>query len=139
MLKGGGKSRAESPDRLNRLVAGSKLNGDLSTNSSLRLDGEVKGNVKCEGKFVLGEEGVVAGDVYATDVEVDGKITGQVVAENLLVLHKTAKIQGNILCKRLVIEDGANIDGNIQTGDVSNLVAEFIKQSETKETSDLVH
>lgn len=118
MKKGGNKMKAENPDRLNRLVAGTKLIGDLSTNSNLRVDGEIIGNVNCVGKFVLGAEGVVSGDVTAVEVELDGLVQGQIFAESILILHKTAIVRGDIRTKRLVIEDGAQIDGNIQTGDL---------------------
>lgn len=119
MFKGEkGKSKSESPDRLNRLVSGTKLIGDISANSSLRLDGEIVGNIQCNGKFVLGQDGVVIGDINATEVEIEGKVEGQIIAEVLLTLHQTAIVQGNIQTARIVIEDGAHLEGNIHTGDL---------------------
>lgn len=109
--------KVESPERLNRLVAGAKLTGDLTTDSSLRIDGEIVGNVQCDSRFVLGEEGSIKGDINAMEVELNGVVEGQIHAENLLMLHKTAVVKGNVRTRRLIIEDGAQIDGNIQTGD----------------------
>lgn len=121
MFKGDkGKSNPDSPDRLNRLVSGTKLTGDLVVNSSLRVDGEVEGNIQCNGKLVLGKEGLIVGNVNATEVEVDGTVEGQIDAEILLTLHKTASIKGDIATGRIVIEDGAQIEGNIQTGDTQS-------------------
>jgi cytoskeletal protein CcmA (bactofilin family) len=118
MFKGEkGKSKPESPDRLNRLVAGTKLTGDLTANSSLRVDGEIVGNIECKGKFVLGQDGVVVGNINAAEVEIDGKVEGQINAEVLLILHQTGVVHGDIQTGRIVIEDGAQIEGNIQTGD----------------------
>lgn len=146
MFKGEkGKSKPESPDRLNRLVSGTKIIGDLIANSSFRIDGEVVGNIKCNGKLVLGQEGSVIGDITATEVELDGKVEGDIVAEVLLTLHQTAIVKGNLHVGRIVIEDGAQVDGEIQTGDVSKRntksIAKFPKIStqEILETSDVVY
>src|SRR5690554_3744416 len=119
MFKGSkSQSKTESPDRLNRLVSGTKLIGDLVTNSSLRIDGEIDGNITCNGKLVLGQEGLVTGDIIAMEVELDGTVEGHISAELLLTLHQTAIVKGDIRTGRLVIEDGAHIEGNIHTGDL---------------------
>lgn len=112
------KGKQESPDRLNRLVSGTKIIGDLSTNSSMRIDGQIDGNVVCNGKLVLGQDGVITGDINATEVELDGTVEGDINAEVLLTLHQTAIVKGDIRTGRLVIEDGAQIEGNIHTGDL---------------------
>nr|WP_299204484.1 polymer-forming cytoskeletal protein [uncultured Brumimicrobium sp.] len=127
MFKGEKKVKQESPDRLNRLVSGTKLTGDLSTNSSLRIDGEVEGSVVCNGKLVLGADGVITGNIHATEVELDGTVEGNIVAETLLSLHQTAVVKGDIRTGRLMIEDGAQIEGNIQTGDTSKGLKTFKK------------
>lgn len=139
MFKGDkGKLKAESPDRLNRLVSGTKLTGDLAANSSLRIDGEVVGNVRCEGKLVLGQEGSIVGDIDAVEVELDGKVEGQITAKVLLVLHETAIIKGDVLTGRVVIEDGAQIGGNIQTGDNSGTGKKKDKKTEKKSSKSKV-
>ena len=112
------KVKQESPDRLNRLVTGTNITGDITTNSSLRIDGQVDGNVNCNGKLVLGKDGIITGNIIATEVELDGTVEGYINAEVLLTLHQTAIVNGDIRTGRLVIEDGAQIDGNIQTGDL---------------------
>jgi cytoskeletal protein CcmA (bactofilin family) len=113
------KNRGEkdSPERLNRLVSGVKLNGDLTTESSLRLEGQVIGNIKCTGKFVLGSTGKLIGDLIADESEIEGVIEGDVTISGLLTLKKTAIIKGSITTKRIVIEDGAQIGGNIAAGE----------------------
>src|SRR5690554_4061620 len=113
------KSKQEDPDQLNRLVLGTSLSGDLSTNSSLRIDGRIDGNVVCKGKIVLGKEGIIAGNIQAVEMELDGTVEGNINAELLLTLHSSAVVRGDIQTSRLVIEDGARVGGNIQTGDMS--------------------
>lgn len=132
------KRKMESPESLNRLVLGAKIVGDITVKSCLRLDGEIIGNVKCDEKLVLGEEGKVVGDVFATEMEVNGKVEGVIRVENILVLTQSALVKGDIFTPRLVIEDGAKIEGNIQTGDNSNFKVNASKD-ESLETSDIIY
>ncbi len=119
MLKGSkNKTDNDSPERLNRLVAGAELKGDLSTESNLRIDGAVDGNVHCDSKIVLGEKGTVKGDITATEIEVEGSVEGDLKVTDLLTLRKSAIIRGKIETSRLIIDDGAQIGGNIQTEDL---------------------
>jgi len=126
------KSKPDSPDRLNRLVSGTKINGDITTISSLRVDGEIIGNIDCKGKFVLGKEGIIKGNINAIEVEIDGKVDGHISAEVLLTLHQTAEVKGDIQTARVVIEDGAQIDGNIQTGESGKKGKSFLNNGSSK-------
>lgn len=116
MRKSSSKNNVESPDKLNRLVEGVTVNGNLDLSSSFRLDGEITGNIKCDAKFVLGETGKLKGDLTCMEAEIEGVIEGDIRVENLLTLRKTANIQGTIESVRLVIEDGAQVGGTISSG-----------------------
>ena len=107
MLKRKEKSQFESPERLNRLVEGTKIIGDILSESNLRIDGEVQGNISTTGKVVVGENGVVNGDLMCQEADVEGKIDGKLSIEGLLILRETAKITGDIQTARLHIEEGA--------------------------------
>lgn len=131
------KSNNDSPERLNRLVSGTELEGDLKTESNLRVDGRINGNTQCNGKFVLGEKGIVKGNLNATTAELEGTIDGDITVEDLLILRKTAIIKGAVTTGRLVIEDGAQIGGSIQTGDIpvnkqQNLSASRVEDAQTE-------
>lgn len=141
------KANFDSPERLNRLVTGTKLTGDLVTESSLRVDGRIEGNITCNGKIVLGEQGIVVGDVVTTQAEVEGNIEGDLKVEDLLILQKTAVVKGAIQTGRLIIEDGAQIGGNVQTGDLPNIPKSTTSKSkknsspspEPEQSSDVVY
>jgi cytoskeletal protein CcmA (bactofilin family) len=49
-------------------------------------------------------------------VAVSGSVTGDIIAATKVVLHKTARVCGNIQTGSLVVEDGAEIDGSIKMG-----------------------
>jgi cytoskeletal protein CcmA (bactofilin family) len=122
------KGVVESPERLNRLVSGTKLKGDLITESNLRLDGTILGSISCQGKFVLGESGKLEGNLVSLEAEIEGTIQGDLVVDGLLLLRKSANIIGSVQTGRLVIEDGAQIKGNITTGDLPKVAPKPISK-----------
>ena len=107
MLKRKEKSQFDSPERLNRIVDGTKIIGDIFSESNLRIDGEVQGNISTKGKVVIGENGLVNGNLTCQEAEVEGKIDGNLSIEGLLILRETAKITGDIQTARLHMEEGA--------------------------------
>lgn len=113
------KPIADTPDRLNRIVSGSKLEGTFKTESSLRVDGEVVGDLECAGKLVLGTEGKITGNIIAYEAEIEGIVVGNVKIESVLTLRASAKIKGDMLTGRVVIEDGADFNGNCQMSNTS--------------------
>ena len=112
MIKKKDKIQFDSPDRLNRIVFGTKISGDIETDSNLRIDGEVIGNVVSRGKIVLGEQGKIEGDVSCVEADIEGTIAGKLEVEDSLVLREKAHIKGDIVTSRLQIEQGAIFVGS---------------------------
>lgn len=110
----------DTPEKLNRLVEGVNLKGDISLESNFRLDGNIIGNIECQGKLVLGETGFIDGNLDCLEAEIEGKIEGDLKVDDLLVLRSTAIILGTINTGRIVIEDGAQIGGQIKTANLKD-------------------
>lgn len=117
--KGNGKPNFETPDRLNRIVEGAKLMGDLITDSSIRIDGEVIGNITCAGKVLLGENAIINGNLNCNEADVEGKVTGNLKVESLLTLREKARIEGDINTNKIEIHQGAIFLGNCSMGGVA--------------------
>ncbi|MCC5924091.1 MAG: polymer-forming cytoskeletal protein [Crocinitomicaceae bacterium] len=131
------KSPIDAPEKLNRLVSGTSINGDVQTESNFRLDGKITGNLHCNGKFVLGEKGVLIGNLKAVESEIEGEIQGDLSIENLLVLKASSKIIGTIQTNRIVIEDGAQIGGALETQKSKEFKP--LSNNLTAETGDIVY
>jgi cytoskeletal protein CcmA (bactofilin family) len=116
MLKKKEKVQFESPDRLNRIVEGTKIIGDIFSESNLRIDGEVKGNVSTSSKVVIGESGFITGNLTCQDADVEGKIEGKLKVEGLLILREQARVHGDILTSKLHMEEGAIFEGECKMG-----------------------
>lgn len=102
----------DSPDRLNVIVEGSKVIGDMITESNLRIDGEVQGNVSVAAKVVIGKAGRIKGNLTCGAADIEGNVEGMIKVEGLLSLRSDAKIQGEITTHKLQVEEGANFSGN---------------------------
>ncbi len=98
---------------MNVLHKGSTTEGTIQINGTIRIDGKLKGRVETTEKIVIGETGVIDGDLKAKEVNLSGKCKGTITAENLVVLHSSAIFDGDIKCKKLVVEEGVILDGNI--------------------------
>ncbi len=113
------KPSFESPERLNRLVEGVRIVGDLFADSSLRIDGEIKGNVSTSAKVVIGENGSIKGNLTCMEADIEGTVDGTLKIEGLLILRQNAKINGDISTSRIQIDEGAAFNGKCQMGKVS--------------------
>jgi cytoskeletal protein CcmA (bactofilin family) len=120
MLKRKEKSQFDSPERLNRLVVGTKIIGDILSDSNLRIDGEVQGNISTKGKVVIGENGVVNGNLTCQEADIEGKIGGKLSIEGLLILRETANVAGDIQTARLHMEEGALFLGSCSMRNASS-------------------
>lgn len=107
----GGSSQVDHADRLNKIVAGTEINGDLTSDSNIHLEGEVNGNVSCAGRVVIGSSGKINGNLVCVHAEIEGAMEGQLMVESLLVLRSTARIKGDIQTMKLHIEEGAFFEG----------------------------
>lgn len=101
----------DSPDRLNVIVEGSKVIGDMITESNLRIDGVVDGNVNVAAKIVIGKSGRINGNLTCGDADIEGTIDGLIKVNGLLSLRSTAQIIGEITTSKLQVEEGANFSG----------------------------
>lgn len=93
------------------IATGTTVNGDMESESDMRIDGNIIGNVYCKAKVVLGESGIVQGDLHAMNADLFGTVNGNVIAKDLLCLKSKSTVNGNVNTKRLQIEPNATFNG----------------------------
>mgnify|MGYP001170386634 FL=1 len=109
---------AEKNNDINSISLGSKLEGDLTSSGDVRVDGCLSGSVKTEKKLVLGERGVIEGEVYCKSAIIAGELKASIKVEELLTLRSTAKLSGEIVAGQLAVEPGAIFSGKCSMGPV---------------------
>jgi cytoskeletal protein CcmA (bactofilin family) len=98
------------------LDRGARLEGTLSFDDVFRIDGQFKGTITSEAELVVGEGGVVEGDVRVGRLAVSGTIKGSVHAKERVELHAGARVFADIKTPTLVVEEGAVIQGPVESG-----------------------
>ena len=96
----------------NSLTAGSKIIGTVVTDSDFRIDGMIEGDVQCKGRVVLGDHGIVKGDLTCQNADIMGTINGSLHVDGTLSLRATGSIIGDVKTKVLVIEPKAQFNGS---------------------------
>lgn len=96
---------------INIINNGTLIKGDITATGDFRLDGTLEGNIQLNGKLVIGDTGVVNGNILCQNANVIGTVNGNLSVKELLSLHATARVKGDILINKLSIEPGAVFTG----------------------------
>lgn len=116
--------KKKQPPIKSLIALGTCIEGNLKFSDGLRIDGEVKGDIRagegCASILVISETAVVTGSIFADHVIVNGRIMGQVHAAELLELQPKARIVGDVSYKALEMYQGSIISGQLRPlGEVS--------------------
>src|SRR5688572_9124402 len=95
---------------------GTTLKGDLSSNSDLRIDGTIIGNITSNAKIVIGSTGVVEGDLNGNQADIVGKVSGSIRVKDILQLRSECVVNGNIYATKLQVEPTATFNGQCHMG-----------------------
>lgn len=96
---------------INIITDGTIIKGDITASGDFRLDGTLEGNIQLNGKLVVGDSGVVNGNVLCQNANIIGTVNGNLSVKELLSLHTSARVHGDILINKLSIEPGAVFSG----------------------------
>jgi cytoskeletal protein CcmA (bactofilin family) len=105
------------PSEIGSLIgAGTTVNGDVIFSGGLRVDGIVRGAVRCTegdkgGVLVISEHGSIEGEVRASHLVVAGRIQGPVHASELVELQPKAQIHGDLQYRAIEMHHGAIVEG----------------------------
>ena len=126
------KKNIPSSAAINMIGDGTTITGDIKSKGDIRVDGSLKGSIETEGKVVVGQGGVVEGDVICKDADVAGVLKAKITVTQLLSLKSSAKLNGDIVTNKLSIEPGATFSGSCSMGAVIKDIKD-LGQSEKRE------
>lgn len=95
---------------------GMRIEGDIQTDGTVRIEGSIVGTIKAGKAVVLGQSGEINGDVFTRDAVIGGRLTGTLVADSRLELQSSCVVDGEIRARasHLHLEEGANFNGQIR-------------------------
>jgi cytoskeletal protein CcmA (bactofilin family) len=106
----GGKRMADGGE-VTVIGQAAKLEGTVVSAGSLRIDGQVKGQINADGDCQLTPQSQVEADIRAQNVSVSGRFRGNILVKGRAEITRGGRVDGNITCKSLVVEEGAIFQG----------------------------
>jgi len=92
---------------------GTVLTGETNFEAMLRVDGHLMGTVASDsGTLLVGTNGQVDANISVAAALVNGNVNGDIIATDKIQLGRTARVVGNITTPRLILEDGAVLEGS---------------------------
>src|SRR6266700_7727101 len=96
---------------------GDILEGKLIYDGSIHADGRVEGEVRVSGNIDVANGANVKALLEGANVSLKGNVEGMVTARDKLTLGRNARLSGDIQVRRLQIDDGATLNGNVRMGE----------------------
>ncbi len=109
-------SKGSPMEEVTIISSGVVIEGKVSSNGNVRVDGTVKGDIVAQGNLTVGEHGTIQGQLTGDVVSIGGKVEGTVNAKDKLVLESKAVLKGDLITKILVVEAGAMFEGRSSMG-----------------------
>ena len=91
----------------------SAFDGNFRSQRDLRVDGELKGNVACDGTLFVSEGATIAATVEAEHITVAGELTGEIRCRGRFQILPSGRVRANVSTGSLVIQEGAIYEGQL--------------------------
>jgi cytoskeletal protein CcmA (bactofilin family) len=99
------------------ISASTSVKGRVQGQEDIDVLGCVEGQIEIEGQLSIDADARVDADVIATVVTVQGILVGDTSASQSIYLESSARVVGNLSAPSIVIEDGAKVRGQVETGE----------------------
>ena len=90
---------------------GTVIEGKLSFENPVRIDGTLIGEISSTSSLIVGEQGTIKANLKVNSLVVLGQVIGNVNADDLVEIRKGGRLEADIKTARLVIEDGGFFRG----------------------------
>jgi cytoskeletal protein CcmA (bactofilin family) len=107
---------------LSIIGTGLRVEGDLTSDGVVKVEGTVVGTVRATRQVLVAKGGVVEGDILTLEAIVGGEVRGGIEAQERVELQTTSVVHGDITTKRLLVQEGGEINGVIHMGEATEPV-----------------
>ena len=92
------------------------IKGDIRASEDVTVNGQVEGRIDLpEHTLTIGPNATVVADISAKVVMVFGSVVGSIIARERADIRKSASVDGTLTCGRLSVQEGATINGMVDT------------------------
>jgi len=96
----------------------SAFDGVLRTARNLRVEGQAKGELYCDGTLFVDEGGQVDARIVSANITVAGLLSGEVTCHGKLHILPTGRVSGRVATSSLVIQEGAVYEGELRMSNI---------------------
>ena len=90
-----------------------EIEADITSDEDIIIEGKVSGNITVSKTLTIGKSGKVKADVKAAVVRIIGEAKGNIIAADKVEILSLGRYTGNIQSQKLVVAEGAILNGNI--------------------------
>jgi len=100
---------------LNTIIGpGSYVFGNIESSGFTRVDGNVLGDLKAEGKVVIGESARMKSNISGTFITIGGVVYGNVLASEGIIILASGLVKGDIITRRIRADEGCFVHGRVK-------------------------
>lgn len=98
------------------------MRGELTLDEDLIIEGKFDGTmIHGARNLSIGSFASVKADIEGESADIAGTIDGDFRGSGTVVLHRTARVSGEISAEKVCIEDGTNLEHAILSGCISRI------------------
>jgi cytoskeletal protein CcmA (bactofilin family) len=92
------------------------INGKLAFTTPTRIEGRLKGELRCTQLLIIGPSAVVEGWVKADELRIEGLLRGEIAETRKVEICPQGRLVGKVSARLLVVRDGAFVEGQCAVG-----------------------
>jgi cytoskeletal protein CcmA (bactofilin family) len=123
-----------NPNALNSLVKGTTVEGTVTSENDIRVDGIIKGILSCAAKVIIGPSGLIEGEIRCQNALIEGRFHGKIKVAELLQVNDNAEVVGEVTTQKLQVQPGAVFNVTCHMSD-SNNTPNVVKTAATAATN----
>ncbi|MBW3633089.1 MAG: polymer-forming cytoskeletal protein [Chloroflexi bacterium] len=107
----------------------SAFDGVFRAQRDLRVEGEVKGTVTCDGTLFIAEGATVAATVDAAHITVAGDLKGEIRCRGRLQILPSGRVRADVTTGSLIIQEGAIYEGQLEMAGIERSAPRALRAS----------
>ncbi len=111
------RSASSGPPGLSIIGSGMSIQGDVETGGIVKIEGTVNGHVRAAQQVLVAKGGRIEGDVETGEALIAGTVHGSVHSKQRVEIQAGAIVDGDVTAKRILVAEGAVLNGTVRMGD----------------------
>lgn len=93
------------------LGSGTVIEGMFSFENPVKIDGVLRGEIKSSSALIVGPKAKVIARIQVGSLIILGEVEGEIEAEDLIEIRANGSLDGDIVTRRLALEEGGVLNG----------------------------